>query len=270
MSKKKRYFITINGFLVFILSFFIAFFYENSLVIPLFIALGTTAIYLLVSNSLVDELLQIEDKLQERIKKSMHELNTPVSTIQINSSMLKTKLKDPKNIARLQRIEEASDELLKLYEEMEYFIKEKIDRVDIKEFSLKDAVFEAVKKFDDIKGGVSINCDIKDITIKCDRIGFITVMTNLIQNAIKHNPNLTKIDIYLKENTLYVLDDGKGIESDIICDVFNRYFQDHKARGFGLGLAIVKEYCDKYKIDIKIDTSPKGTTFKLNLKRIIV
>jgi len=226
-------------------------------------------IYLLLSNSLVDELLKVEENLQEKIQKNMHELNTPVSTIQINASMLKTKLKDEKNLKRLSRIEKASDELLKLYEDMEYFIKEKIDRVDKKSFSLKEAVYDSVKKFDDIKKDVVIMIDIEDKVINCDRIGFIRTLDNLIQNAIKHNQNLTKIEIFLKNNTLFVQDNGSGIDSDIICNIFNKYFQDHKAEGFGLGLAIVKEYCDKNKIDIKIDTNKAGTTFKLNLSKVL-
>jgi len=270
MNKKKLYFNLTNSFLIFFIISLITYYYSSSFTESLFVSFLATTLYLLLSNSLVDELLKIEDNLQEKIQKSMHELNTPVSTIQINASMLKTKLKDEKNLARLRRIEKASDELLKLYEDMEYFIKEKIDRVDIKEFPLKDAIEESIKKFDDIKKDTLIEVDIKDLTIKCDKIGFIRTLDNLIQNAIKHNPNLTKINIYTKDTTLYIEDDGKGIDSDDICNIFNKYFQDHKAKGFGLGLTIVKEYCDKYGIDIKIDTNKNGTTFKLNLKKVLV
>jgi len=270
MSQKKKYFLNINSLLLFFIFFIISFYLSSDLIKSIFISLFSLIIYLIISNSLVDELLKIEENLQEKIQKSMHELNTPVSTIQINASMLKTKLKDEKNISRLKRIEQASNELLKLYEDMEYFIKEKIDKVDIKEFSLKEAVTESMKKFEDIKKDVKITLNLDNLIIKCDKIGFIRTLDNLIQNALKHNPNLTKIEIFTKEKTLYIKDDGQGIDSDVICNIFNKYFQDHKAKGFGLGLSIVKEYCDKYGIDIKIDTSPKGTTFKLNLKRITV
>jgi len=268
MSKKKLYFISINTMLVFALLATFSYYYSSSLFQSFLTALIGSLLYLILSNSLVDELLKIEDNLQEKIQKSMHELNTPVSTIQINASMLKTKLKDEKNLSRLKRIEKASDELLKLYEDMEYFIKEKIDKVDIKEFSLKDAVTESIKKFEDIKRDIRIKTQIEDITIRCDKKGFIRTLDNIIQNAIKHNPNLTTIEIFTKKQTLYIKDDGQGIDSDIICNIFNKYFQDHKAQGFGLGLSIVKEFCDKYGIDIKIDTSTKGTTFKLDLKKV--
>jgi len=270
MSQKKKYFLSINSLLLFFIFFIISFYLSSDLIKSIFISLFSLIIYLLISNSLVDELLKIEENLQEKIQKSMHELNTPVSTIQINCDMLKTKLKDEKNISRLKRIKDASDELLKLYEDMEYFIKEKIDKVDIKDFSLKEAVTESIKKFEDIKKDVKIDLNIDNLTVKCDKTGFVKTLDNLIQNALKHNPNLTKIEIFTKEKTLYIKDDGQGIDSDVICNIFNKYFQDHKAKGFGLGLSIVKEYCDKYGIDIKIDTSPKGTTFKLNLKRITV
>jgi len=270
MSHKKRYFISINSLLLFTIFFVLSYYFSKDSYQSFLLSLAALLIYLVVSNSLIDELLKIEDSLQEKLQKSMHELNTPVSTIQINCSLLKTKLKDEKNILRLNRIEKASNELLKLYENMEYYIKEKIDKVDIKEFSLKEAVLDSVKKFDDIKKETLITIDIQDFSIKCDRIGFVRTLDNLIQNALKHNQNLEKIEIFTKDSVLFVKDSGQGIDSDVICDIFNKYFQDHKARGFGLGLSIVKEYCDKYGINIKIDTDKNGTTFKLNLKRIIV
>ena len=270
MSSKKRYFITINSFLIGVILFGISFYLSGEVLKSFGLTFVALILYLLLSNSLVDELLKVEENLQEKVQKSLHELNTPVATIRMNVSMLKSKLKDEKNLKRLFRIEKASDELLKLYEDMEYFIKEKIDRVDKKSFSLKDAVSESVKKFEDIKKDVLIEIDIDEkVIIKCDKIGFIRTLDNLIQNAIKHNQNLTKIELFYKNSTLFIKDDGEGIDSDTVCNIFNKYFHDHKAKGFGLGLTIVKEYCDKNSIDIKIDTSPKGTTFKLNLSKVL-
>ncbi len=270
MSSKKRYFLLLNSSLVAFLVFGLSFYFSQEFWISFVATFIITGLYLLFSKTLVDELFTIEENLQSKIQKSMHELNTPVSTIQLNTSMLKAKLKDEKNISRLLRIEKASEELLALYEDMEYFIKEKIDRVDIKEFELKDAVQSSVKKFDDIKKSIMIRVDIEPVTIKTDKTGFVRVLDNLIQNAIKHNPNLSKIEIFYKNKTLYIKDDGDGIESDDICNIFNKYFQDHKAKGFGLGLTIVKEFCDKYGISIKIDSDKNGTTFKLNLAKVLV
>ena len=135
---------------------------------------------------------------------------------------------------------------------------------------MSDIIKKSIKRFEDIKAGIEITYSIPQTTIKTDKNGFLKVLDNLIQNAIKHNPNLTKIEIYLKEKTLYIKDDGEGIESEHICNIFNKYFKDHKAKGFGLGLSMVKEFCDKNQIEIKIDTSPKGTVFKLNLSKIIL
>ena len=267
---KKNYFLLTNSFLILLALFFTAYFFSHDIIKSLLISFVVLGIYLLLSHSLVDELMEIEKDLEENIQKKIHEINTPVSTIQLNTSLLKSKLKDEKNLSRLSRIEKASEELLALYEEMEYFIKEKIDKTDIKTFSLKEAVLTSTQKFQDIKNKVQIKVDIDDsIMIKCDKIGFIKMIDNLVQNAIKHNPNLTKIEIFYHDNTLFVKDDGDGIDSEDICNIFNKYFKDHKAKGFGLGLSIVKEYCDKHNIKIKIDTSQKGTTFKLKIQSLL-
>ena len=81
---------------------------------------------------------------------------------------------------------------------------------------------------------------------------------------------IKRIDITFKDNILYISDDGNGIESQNIYKIFDKYYQgDEKMQGFGLGLSIVKEFCDKHKIEIKINSSGEGTVFGLNLKNIV-
>ena len=171
---------------------------------------------------------------------------------------------------RLNRIDEACDNLLKLYENMEYFLKKEIDNVEIVDFELKKFLNIAILKFNDLKGNIQIIINTPPITITTDKSGFELVIDNLISNSIKHNKKINTINIDLQNDILIFRDDGEGIDTKIIYKVFNRYFQNSDtSKGFGIGLNIVKEFCDKHKIDIKIETSSNGTLFKLNLKNII-
>ncbi len=274
MGDQQRFFLIFNTILVFVVlllnNYLILYFQiQNQILFLTLISLTLTLLYFILSFSSISEIFSLYGKLKDKIQTTMHEINTPVSTIQINTDILSSKLQDEKNIKRLSRINQACDSLFKLYDEMEYYIKKEIDYVDIKSFSLKEDIEELVIQFDDIKQDVKINIDIDNTIITTDQNGFNIAISNLISNAIKHNKTISNISISLKENILTIKDDGEGIDSQHIYNMFDRYYQANLSQdGFGLGLAIVKEFCDKYKIDIKIDSSTQGTIFKLNLINI--
>ena len=89
-------------------------------------------------------------------------------------------------------------------------------------------------------------------------------------NAITLIPLFNGPVIGFKNNILSIADDGEGIQSQNIYNIFDKYFQSNdETDGLGIGLNIVKEFCDKHKIDIKINSSKNGTIFNLNLAKII-
>ena len=209
-----------------------------------------------------------DNNLQDMIKNTLHELNTPIATIKANATMLEKNLIDEKDKNRLKRIQQASQNLLKLYENMEYKIKKEIDFVELSSFDIKEVVTESISKFEDIKGDIVIENLLRNYMITTDKIGFEQVIDNLISNAIKYNKANGFVKIYLETDKLIFEDSGKGIDTKSLFIIFDRYYQqDSNTEGFGLGLSIVKEFCDKYKIDIKIDSKEKiGTKIVLDLK----
>lgn len=273
MNNKKRNFLIFNLFLVLLIlsiNNLFLYYFNNLTILFLLNILIFTLLYYLLSNTLIDEMFQINNKLSEKIKKTMHELNTPVSTISINTQIIRQKTIDEKTLKRLDRIEDCCEQLIKLYNDMEYSIKKEIERIDIKEFCLKNAINDSAMRFEDIKGNIIINNNIKNLNIKCDYEGFLLTIQNLISNSIKHNTNITKIDFNIEKNILMISDDGEGIIIEDIYNVFEKFVQgDNTKAGFGLGLNIVKEYCDKNKIDIKLKSNTNGTTFYLNLTKVI-
>ena len=65
------------------------------------------------------------------------------------------------------------------------------------------------------------------------------VLMNLIQNAFKYAGNEAQINIWCNDHILFVVDYGKGIESDILPNLFNRFYTEGKI-GTGLGLAFCR------------------------------
>lgn len=235
----------------------------------LLIAFGLI-VYTYLSNALLEPLFNAEASLQKTLKETLHELNIPASTIQINAQMLKKTITDEKSLKRLSRINQATQDLLQLYDQMEYDIKKQIGKVDKQEFYLKEVIELSQTKFQDIKKELTIILEMEDAAIAVDKNGFVKIIDNLISNAIKYNKKNGLIEIKFKDKKLTIFNTGKSIDAQNIFMIFDKYFQeDSRMDGFGLGLNMVKAFCDKNKIDIKIDPVKKGTKITLDLSNII-
>lgn len=244
---------------------------ENFIFIILPLVILGLIIFLSFANNILKPLFKSDEALQQSIKETIHELNIPVSTIQMNTQMLQRKIDDEKSLKRLGRIKQASDDLLKLYENMEYDIKKQIDKIEKQEFYLDELINKSVRKFDDIKKDTIIKVNVPNIKINSDINGFEKTIDNLISNAIKYNrENNPIVRIEYKDSVLSVYNTGDKIDTKNLFIIFDKYFQENKSNdGFGLGLNIVKEFCDKNRITITIDTLDEGNRFNLNLKSIL-
>ena len=282
-SKKKDFLISISIIFTFCLViilylnyFFIAKFGLNQenfvyIIVPLLIV--GLSIFLGFTNSILKPLFKSDEKLEQSIKETLHELNIPVSTIKMNTQLLEKSLNDEKSLKRLERIKQASNNLLKLYENMEYNIKKEIDKIDKKEFYLDEIIRDSCDKFEDIKNGTKIFITVPNIKVLTDLNGFEKTIDNLISNAIKYNSKINpEIIISYKDFTLSIFNRGEKIDTNNLLIIFDKYYQENPLNdGFGLGLSMVKEFCDKNKISINIDTkSEEGNFFNLNLKNILV
>ncbi len=241
-------------------------FYPITFVLLLFASI----FYYFLSKSLLKPLFKSEKEIQNLIKETLHEINTPVATIKMNTKILQKKEENSKNLQRLERIETSCDNLLELYKQMEYSLKEKIDSVTVETFDINEIIIKSIDKFKDIKKDIEINYEAKSLMIEADKNGFEKVLDNLISNGIKYNKPLGKINITIANDTLKISDTGIGIDTKNLFHIFDKYYQENSLNsGIGLGLNIVKAYCDNHKIDLKIDSKKDmGTTFSLDLKGI--
>ncbi|GEK34436.1 ATP-binding protein [Kurthia sibirica] len=108
-------------------------------------------------------------------------------------------------------------------------------------------------------------------TIWLDEDRIEQVLTNLIDNAIRHTPSgghvKVLVDRHLSFARIRIQDDGAGIPAEDLAYVFERFYKADKARtrgkgGTGLGLAIASNIVNSHKGRITVDSEVNvGTVF---------
>lgn len=208
-----------------------------------------------------------------------HELRTPIAMMQGYSEAIIDDIAETS--------EEKKDMAQVIYDEslrMGRLVNELLDlaRMEAGHLSLHKTEVEIgsfikriVKKFNGLskEKQISINADLDqpDAVLLFDPDRMEQVLTNLVDNALRHTPQNGEIRITLRtgaNGTIFeIKDTGVGISAEELPFVFERFYKVDKARtrgraGTGLGLAIVKNIIHGH--GGKIEVSSKighGTTF---------
>jgi two-component system phosphate regulon sensor histidine kinase PhoR len=214
-----------------------------------------------------------------------HELKTPIATVGVAIEALKNfnAIDDPKRTREyldissneLQRLGFLVDKVLKLsmFEKKEMDLKYEL--VNLKE--VVDEVVDSLKlQFEKYRAIVNVTSN-ADVTMQGDRLHLLSVVFNLLDNAMKYSNDNPAVSIVLEGNennvSLTVADNGIGIEPVYKEKIFEKFFRVpqgnvHNAKGYGLGLSYVAEVVKKHKGSIQVDSKPgKGTTFTIILPK---
>ncbi|MFK7949991.1 MAG: response regulator [Saprospiraceae bacterium] len=117
----------------------------------------------------------------------------------------------------------------------------------------------------------------KLINAKLDKQKTQVILINLLSNAFKFTPNKGKISVDIRLNNdlkISVSDTGRGIASEDIEFVFDRFYQTKKKEtaaegGTGIGLALVQELTQLMGGNVEVkSTLGKGTTFTIDIPNI--
>ncbi|RSD27294.1 ATP-binding protein [Mesobacillus subterraneus] len=228
------------------------------------------------------------DKLREDfIANVSHELRTPISMMQGYSEAI---------VDDIAQTDEEKKEMAKvIYDEslrMGRLVNELLDLarmeaghilLNVEPIEIEPYVQRIIRKFHGLvkeKGidlSVELNTDEPSFRFDPDRIE--QVLTNLIDNAIRHVPESASIVVRATtdERGLYmeVSDQGPGIPEEDLPFLFERFYKADKSRtrgvsGTGLGLAIAKNILDAHRGNISVKSKlGQGTTFSFFIPRNI-
>ena len=218
---------------------------------------------------------RLADIKNEFISNITHELKTPIATVSVaiealrsfNASMDAQRSKEYLEISanELQRLSLLVDKVLKLSMFENKGIDLKYEPLNMQAL-IKEVASSMRLQFEKKNATVSISSE-GDSSLEGDRLHLVSVIFNLLDNALKYsydNPhiNITTIDGGNKLS-LIVTDDGIGIPQEYREKVFEKFFRVptgnlHNAKGYGLGLSYVAQVVKKHNGSIKVEPLEGG------------
>lgn len=202
--------------------------------------------------------------LDDFIKDTTHELNTPVSAILTNIEALKETEFSPSAHKKLNRIEIAARTISTLYDDLTYLILNHDLAVRDEELDLSELLKERLEYFrhriEQKQISLFLDIDPKVLLI-IDTAKAARLIDNLLSNAIKYNRMGGRISVRLHPGHLCIEDNGIGIPEAMITRIFERYTRaDKSVGGFGIGLHIVAMIAKEYDLKITVESQEKKGT----------
>lgn len=246
---------------------------------------GSVFIIILVFGALyLHKSINQEQKLQEQKRNFLlsvtHELKSPLASIKI---LLQTIQKRDLNRAQtLNFIDKALLDIERLDDMVENMLL--ASKIENRSYSFPKAQFNLSVLVDSIVNRLQITkCDCNQqiieaeiepkIEITGDKFALTSVVTNLIENAIKYSSpcEAVAVKLFSKDDKIHlqVADHGIGIADAEKHRIFDKFYRvgnedTRNTKGTGLGLYIVKEVLNKHEATIRVkDNSPAGSVFEV-------
>ena len=220
------------------------------------------------------QLAQLDDARRAFIANASHELRTPLFSLGGFLELLEDEDIDEATRAeflgtmseQVQRLSKLATDLLDL---------SRLDaggiRLDIEPVAVGELAQDLVNEFMPLAlrdghpleavagaGGIAL----------ADRERVLQIGRALVDNALRHTPEGTRVRIVARGATLAVEDDGPGIPAGQRERVFARFtrLDGSRASGTGLGLAIARELAERMGGEIRLESDPgRRTAFTLLL-----
>lgn len=250
----------------------------------------------------VSELRRLESLRREFVAGVSHELKTPLAAIKAYAETLRMgAVNDPENnLNFVLRIEEQAERLHQLILDLLQIARVEAGQevFEITTVYVRDVFDECQSQFADVAANRKVQLDIEspisDVAVLADEEGVRTILSNLVDNALKYTPEGGKVCVRCVEGKpsgmsvdagkrtatkdidwlcLEVSDSGIGIAEKDQARVFERFFRVDKARsrelgGTGLGLSIVKHFVQAFGGSVAVESQLRqGSKFRVLLPR---
>ncbi len=226
---------------------------------------------------------RLSEVQRDFVNNMTHEFQTPISTIRIATDVLSQPkiMEQPERLKKYVQIIRQENNRLKTQVET-VLNTARLERgkmqldIQLQELhSLINEVTESVQA--ELEDNLKVELNATKSSIYADRTQLVSLIRNLLENAIKYSPRPPSITISTEnvDDTLVfsVADKGIGIPKESIAKIFNKFYRVptgnlHNVKGFGLGLSYVNQIIKAHKWQINVESEVgEGTTFKVTMKQ---
>jgi signal transduction histidine kinase len=213
-----------------------------------------------------------------------HDLRSPISSIGSLTEMIIDNEEMLSNSEIIELIKVINQTSKTSYEQLENMLtwsraqtsnlEFKPEIIDIKPFLIK---FASENEYLCLKKNIELKVNIEsEISVFADKNMLVSIIMNLLNNAIKFTPENGKVTINLKSTdnnfaTISIIDNGVGIDSKRIKHLFSLQkssstFGTNNEKGSGLGLLLSKEFIEKNGGIINVESElGNGSVFSFTL-----
>ena len=218
------------------------------------------------------------DRLKSAFLANMsHEIRTPLNAI-VGFSTLLVDTDDPEEKKQFVEIIQKNNELLlqlisdvlDLAKIESGIIELKLVEVDLRELCKELVVSMRIKVPAEV--ALCVASDLPSYIMRCDKVRLTQIISNFINNAIKHTSKGTIVlgyEVRQDEIEFSVTDTGDGMSPEVQQHVFDRFYKGNSFKqGTGLGLSICKSIIEQVGGKIGVESEEgKGSRFWFTLLR---
>ena len=223
---------------------------------------------------------RLEVLRRDFVANASHELKTPVAAVRALAETLQTALPDDPEAGHrfAERIGREAERLDTLVRDLLDLSRVERGALDVEPVDLVGLVKEVAGGYADLaeERRITLGTELRPgVTMRGDRAQLALLLSNLIDNALRHTPAQGTVHVRLDpaegRALLQVADTGEGIPAGELPRVFERFYRVDKARarqtgGTGLGLAIVRHVAEAHGGTVRVDSElARGTTFTVSL-----
>ncbi len=198
--------------------------------------------------------------LDRFISDLIHDLNTPVTSILLNTKMLKDKV-DTKELKKISRIENSAKTIASLYSNLEVLLNE--NSIIKEEINLTPIILDFIETYQVLYPNIKFTFTQKPIMVLSNKNAIVRIIDNILSNACKYSIDINPtINIDYEKQILIIQDNGKGIKYPK--KIFERRYKEDD-NGHGIGMHIIHRLCNElsHQIDVKSEEN-KGTIISLS------
>ena len=226
---------------------------------------------------------RLSEVQRDFVNNMTHEFQTPISTIRIATDVLSQSkiMEQPERFKKyVQIIRQENNRLKNQVETVLNTAKLERGKMDLhiqlqELHSLINEVTEGVQA--ELEDCLKIELNASKSSIYADRTQLVSLIRNLLENAIKYSKKPPSICIKTEnigDTMLFsVSDKGIGIPKESIDKIFKKFYRVptgnlHNVKGFGLGLSYVNEIIKAHKWQMKVESKVgEGSTFTVTMKQ---